>query len=513
MVKFKLGIEVHLNFSLRKLFCRCKRNPLANYSEKSPEILIRFLNFDYFRGNLSNTVVDFELQKGSRHHYYSAAPDAFCLVEMGQAFPKLNTATFREGIRIASFFTHINDRVIVMRKLIADGSVSTGYQRTMLLGTRSHCTYIDLPIDAVYLEEDACGVLNTEQGKKYFLDRQGSPLLEIVSTPMEFDSIELAADKVYQLGYFLFSLLSERIPSPIRQDINISIEGIEGKVELKGVDSRTAVIKAIESEVSRQLLLLEARKELKLQNISFKQLLKVIKEGSLESLGLSEQVTNLIHDEIIEALGIGLDQVVNERCSIFFEDTKLSETRRYDLNKNKSFFIRGKNIINQMYPETDLLYIDTLDYQTSNRDIVGYPSLSFRELSRLSILGLLPWLKLFFSLGYSYDKALLFLDNYQKVFSLLEPNTDADLIEAIKSGPEVLTTVLKHYPNIPPEYILQYHNRLSEEEITYILTSPNLPLSSHSLIPFLKANLKNYFLTKERVELTKQVFEERQKNL
>jgi glutamyl-tRNA(Gln) amidotransferase subunit E len=153
-----------------------------------------------------------------------------------------------------------------MRKIVIDGSNTTGFQRTALTALGG---YIDveggkrLHIQTICLEEDAARKISEAQGEvTYRLDRQGVPLVEIATAP-EIYSPQEAESVAYKIGQLLRATGKvKRGLGTIRQDVNVSIR--EGAlVEAKGVQELGLVAKVVELEVQRQLNLLGIRDELK----------------------------------------------------------------------------------------------------------------------------------------------------------------------------------------------------------------------------------------------------------
>jgi glutamyl-tRNA(Gln) amidotransferase subunit E len=157
-----------------------------------------------------------------------------------------------------------------MRKIVIDGSNTTGFQRTAVVGLNGTLD-VDgkkIPIQQVTLEEDAARKLNETKTSTIFrLDRLGVPLIEIatgpvINSPMEAGKVALA------IGQLLRSTKQvKRGLGTIRQDLNVSIK--DGSlIEIKGVQELELVSEAVEYEVQRQLKLLEIRDELKTRNVT-----------------------------------------------------------------------------------------------------------------------------------------------------------------------------------------------------------------------------------------------------
>jgi glutamyl-tRNA(Gln) amidotransferase subunit E len=114
----------------------------------------------------------------------------------------------------------------------------------------------------ISLEEDAARkVKESESEITYRLDRLGIPLIEIATKPEIKTPID-AKNVALRIGSLLRATKKvKRGIGTIREDLNISIS--EGaRVEIKGVQEPKLISVYVEEEALRQILLIEARKEL-----------------------------------------------------------------------------------------------------------------------------------------------------------------------------------------------------------------------------------------------------------
>jgi glutamyl-tRNA(Gln) amidotransferase subunit E len=151
--------------------------------------------------------------------------------------------------------SNIIDEINVMRKIVIDGSNTSGFQRTMLIsyGGQLQVDEKKIGIQTICLEEDS-GKLLLDDGKfrEYGLDRLGIPLIEIALEPITGTSTEILKVAL-TLGRLLRT--TKRVArglGSIRQDVNISINNGKGIVEIKGVQRLDQLIKVIEYEKTRQ---------------------------------------------------------------------------------------------------------------------------------------------------------------------------------------------------------------------------------------------------------------------
>jgi glutamyl-tRNA(Gln) amidotransferase subunit E len=161
------------------------------------------------------------------------------------------------------------DEIHVMRKVVIDGSNTTGFQRTLVVALNGFIQVdgVDVPIEQVTLEEDAGRKTGDTKNSVIFrLDRLGVPLIEISTGPIIHDP-EQAGKVAFAIGRILRATKKvKRGLGSIRQDLNVSIR--EGAlIEIKGVQELELVSKAVAYEVQRQRSLLEIRDELRQRNV------------------------------------------------------------------------------------------------------------------------------------------------------------------------------------------------------------------------------------------------------
>jgi Glu-tRNA(Gln) amidotransferase subunit E-like FAD-binding protein len=146
-----------------------------------------------------------------------------------------------------------------MRKTVIDGSNTSGFQRTMLVGMNGWIVVNEkrIGIDTVCLEEDACQVIERKNDSDvYNLSRLGIPLIEI-ATAANIINPQEAKDAAAKLGMLLRSIPNcKRGIGSIRQDVNLSIKG-GSRVEIKGFQELKGIPKIIEFEVERHLMIIK----------------------------------------------------------------------------------------------------------------------------------------------------------------------------------------------------------------------------------------------------------------
>ncbi|XBI45062.1 hypothetical protein VPH35_109610 [Triticum aestivum] len=119
-------------------------------------------------------------------------------------------------------------------------------------------------VTRVHMEEDAGKLLHSESGSysQVDLNRAGVPLLEIVSEPDMRTGIEAAeyGAEIQRLVRYLGVGNGNMDEGSLRCDVNISVRPIGQsefgtKVEIKNMNSFSAISRAIDYEISRQILL------------------------------------------------------------------------------------------------------------------------------------------------------------------------------------------------------------------------------------------------------------------
>jgi len=267
----KVGLELHQQLNTKsKLFCSCT----TVLRDDEPDVVFtRYLRPARSELGTVDEAALLEYEKG-KVYVYQAYNDTTCLVEMDEEPPHaLNEEALDIALQIALMLkAQIPDVVQVMRKVVIDGSNTTGFQRTAVVAIGGPESVIQDPegpvhIQTICLEEDAARKISESEDRVVFrLDRLGIPLIE-VSTAPEIKTPEQAQRVALKIGQ-LFRILGKvkRGLGTIRQDINISLAK-GGKVEIKGVQDLELISKVVELEVQRQLKLLEIRDELKRRGV------------------------------------------------------------------------------------------------------------------------------------------------------------------------------------------------------------------------------------------------------
>jgi glutamyl-tRNA(Gln) amidotransferase subunit E len=293
-INLKVGFEIHQQLDTsRKLFCNCRCRETENYDTS----FIRKLRPTQSELGAYDPAALFEFKKLRTIKYHSTI-DSSCLVEADEEPPHEVDNVALESVLMFSLALHskVIDEIHVMRKIVIDGSNTSGFQRTMLVANGG---YLDIngkkvAVQTICLEEDAARLIaDNGRIREYGLDRLGIPLIEIALEP-----ITGKPQDIMQVALTLGRLLraSKRVTrglGSIRQDVNISVDN-GGIVEVKGVQQLDQLTKVIEYEMLRQHgLMLISR--------------KIKKEKNPSEIGIGDRI-----EDVNDILGKSASKVVKK---------------------------------------------------------------------------------------------------------------------------------------------------------------------------------------------------------
>ncbi|MFH1785375.1 MAG: Glu-tRNA(Gln) amidotransferase subunit GatE [Candidatus Micrarchaeota archaeon] len=263
----KIGLEIHQRLDTKKLFCNCSSSmtddekPLLSIHRRLHPVLSELGEIDAASQVESAKDRIFEYQVFSSNN---------CLVETDEEPPhSLNPEALRTTLQIAlQFNAVILNQIHIMRKMVIDGSNTSGFQRTTIIAMNGHLhtSKGTIGIPLIALEEESAGIVSSSDSKAvYRLDRLGIPLIEINTTPDIKDGEHLV-EVAEKIGLILRTTGKvARGLGTIRQDVNISTEG-GARVEIKGAQDLKMLSSYVENEVKRQTNLIKILLDLRRLN-------------------------------------------------------------------------------------------------------------------------------------------------------------------------------------------------------------------------------------------------------
>ncbi|MFH1916394.1 MAG: Glu-tRNA(Gln) amidotransferase subunit GatE [Nanoarchaeota archaeon] len=261
-IGFRAGLEIHQQLAGKKLFCSCPceiRKDAADFTVK------RRLRASAGELGGIDSAARHEESK-AKYFLYQGYHDTTCLVELDEEPPhNTNPEAITACLKVCKLLNAtIPSHFQFMRKVVIDGSNTTGFQRTALVGRNGHLTLSSgkkIGIPTVCLEEEACQPIKREKDHDtYNLSRLGIPLIEIATDP-SLSTPEEAKEAAEKIGMILRSVDGmKRGIGTIRQDVNVSITG-GARVEVKGFQEHRSIPKVIAYEIERQLKLIKTGKK------------------------------------------------------------------------------------------------------------------------------------------------------------------------------------------------------------------------------------------------------------
>lgn len=312
---FKAGLEIHQQLDGHKLFCDC---PTVIREDEPDFTVTRQLRASVGESGETDVAASHEQAK-QKMFVYQGYQDTTCLVELDEEpVSAPNPVAVETAVMVAEMLEMKRfDKVHVMRKVVVDGSNTSGFQRTMSVA--SDGILKDVRIDRICLEEDSCKVIERGQEQDvYNLSRLGIPLLEITTKPDIKNPTHLQ-EIAGEIGMILRSTgRVKRGLGTIRQDVNISIaDGT--RVEIKGVQDLDTMPLLAENEVNRQKGLVDIAQKhdsftvqtgldvtQAFSSSSTKWITSTLKKGSAIA-GVLSNVTGLLGTELFEEFRVGTE--------------------------------------------------------------------------------------------------------------------------------------------------------------------------------------------------------------
>jgi glutamyl-tRNA(Gln) amidotransferase subunit E len=294
-----VGLEIHQQLATStKLFCKCK--PIDE-EHQTPRFQRRLRPSQSELGETDPAAL-FEFKKKKPFKYHVGEHSA-CLVEADEEPPHpINEEAVDTALIIALALNSTPvDEIHVMRKIVIDGSNTTGFQRTAIiaLGGVLKTRIGNIPVQTICVEEDAARLLGEDGGvRSYGLDRLCIPLVEVALAPFT-----ASPEEVQEVAYTLGRLMRStgrvmRGLGTIRQDINISIRG-GAVVEVKGVQNLDLISKIVDFEAKRQHFLMKVAEELRRRGVTFENAVGEVKELN----DVFKQTSSKIIKKVLDAGG------------------------------------------------------------------------------------------------------------------------------------------------------------------------------------------------------------------
>jgi len=257
----KCGIEIHQQLEGKKLFCNCS----TEIRKGNPDFRIkRYLRASTGESGAVDQAALFEQSK-KKYFIYEGYEDITCLVETDSEPPHpVNQEALKTALQVAKMLNcELVDEIQVMRKTVIDGSNTSGFQRTMVIGMNGFVKVGSrkISIEGVFLEEEACQIVErTKDHDTYNLSRLGIPLIEIATGP-DIKTPEEAREVAAKIGMILRSTgKCKRGIGTIRQDINLSIKNT-ARVEIKGFQDLKSIPKIMDYEINQRLNIIKKGKK------------------------------------------------------------------------------------------------------------------------------------------------------------------------------------------------------------------------------------------------------------
>ncbi|MDO5846446.1 MAG: Glu-tRNA(Gln) amidotransferase subunit GatE, partial [Methanocorpusculum sp.] len=256
----KAGIEIHQQLNTaEKLFSHSPT--VVRDSEEHSGVVQRYLRVAVSEMGDVDRAAQEEVMQHRLFSYYTY--DTTGLVEIDEEPPApLNRDALDIVLTIAKMFDMTPfPEIHTMRKMIVDGSATSGFQRTALVALNGKIANT-CRIETVAVEEEAC---QRVEDTIFSVDRLGIPLIEITTAPC-MHTPEEVHDVAQYIGMTLRSTgRVKRGLGTIRQDVNVSIRD-GARVEIKGVQELDLIAEVVRREVQRQLSLLAIKDELTARN-------------------------------------------------------------------------------------------------------------------------------------------------------------------------------------------------------------------------------------------------------
>ena len=255
--------------------------------------------------------------------------------------PTVNSYGIELGLKAAlALNCEINKKVMFDRKNYFYPDLPKGYQITQARNPIGVNGYVEIEVDGVtkkirihdiHIEEDTCK--STHGDKKSYLDfnRNGVPLVEIVTEPDMESAKEAMAylEKLRELLLYTNVSDCKMEEGSMRCDVNISVSNSDKlgtRTETKNIGSISSVGKCIEVESARQIAEIEAGNVIREETRRFSEaenrtiLMRVKETGNDYRYFPEPDIPSfMLEDSYIETVKNSMEVLPNERRKIYKE--------------------------------------------------------------------------------------------------------------------------------------------------------------------------------------------------
>ena len=257
-IGLKAGLEIHQQLNTTsKLFCS-SQTELKDTKDATYEFYRYLRPSKSELGEIDRAAMEEGI--GTRRFTYKAYASTGLVENDDEPPMEMNLEALKIALQIALLLQmQPFEQIHTMRKLVIDGSNTSGFQRTALLAVDGQVSLRSgsVRIDTLSVEEEAAQIVDKDV---FSLDRLGIPLVEIGTAP-DLKTPKMVKELALAIGTMLRACRVKRGLGTIRQDINISIAG-GARVEIKGVQTLDLIEDIVRFEVTRQLDLLKIRDDL-----------------------------------------------------------------------------------------------------------------------------------------------------------------------------------------------------------------------------------------------------------
>ena len=255
--------------------------------------------------------------------------------------PTINSYGIELGIKAAlALNCKINKKVVFDRKNYFYPDLPKGYQITQARNPIGVDGYVEIEVDGIkkkigihdiHLEEDTCKSTHAESKSYLDFNRNGVPLIEIVSEPDMNNEKEAMAylEKLKELLLYTEVSDCKMEEGSMRCDVNVSVsktEKLGTRTETKNIGSISSVGRAILVEANRQIGELEQGKTIQEETRRFDEkenrtILMRVKETGNDYRYFPEPdiPPYILEDEKIEAIKQNMPILPNKRREIYQE--------------------------------------------------------------------------------------------------------------------------------------------------------------------------------------------------